>query len=172
MEDFGRMFNMAKYHMYKKEREIKDKEELIEILKQGKYAVMSMCRNNEPYAVTLSYGYDKDKNSLYFHTAAKGLKIDFIKQNPRVCATIINDKGYVMNECDHKFRSIVFWGEMYVVQDSEEKKHGMEILLNHLEDNPRELKEKFLKNDETFKKTTLLRLDIKKLTGKSNITKK
>ena len=163
---------MAKYHMYKREREIKDKEELIEILKHGKYAVISMCKKNEPYVVTLSYGYDKDKNSLYFHTAAKGLKIDFIKKNPSVCATIIDDKGYVMNECNHKFRSVVFWGEMCVVQDSEEKKYGMEILLNHLEDNTKELKEKFFKNDETLKKTTLLRLDIKELTGKSNIIKK
>lgn len=157
---------MARYHMYKKEREIKDKEELVEILKQGRYAVISMCRNSEPYVVTLSYGYDKDKNSLYFHAAPKGLKIDFIKQNPNVCATVIDDNGYVMNECDHKYRSVVFWGEMSVVQDMEEKKHGMEILLNHLEDNPKELKEKFLKNDETLKKVMLLRLDIKELTGK------
>ncbi len=163
---------MAKYHMYKKEREIKDKEELIKILKQGKYAVISMCRNNEPYVVTLSYGYDNDKNSLYFHTAAKGLKIDFIKQNPNVCATVIDDKGYMMNECNHTFRSVVFWGEMSVVQDTQENKYGMEILLNHLEDNPRELKEKYLKDDETLKKLTLLRLDIRELTGKSNVTGK
>jgi len=162
---------MARYHMHKKEREIKDNEELLEILKQGKYAVISICRNNEPYVVTLSYGYDKDNNSLYFHTAAKGLKIDFIKQNPNVCATVIDDKGYVMNECNHMFRSVVFWGEMSVVHDIEEKKHGLEILLNHLEENPKELEEKFLKSDETLKKTTLLRLDIKELTGKSNITK-
>jgi hypothetical protein len=158
--------------MHKKEREIKDKEELIEILKQGKHAVISMCRNNEPYLVTLSYGYDIDKNSLYFHTAAKGLKIDFMNQNPSVCATVIDDNGYVMNECDHKFSSVVFWGEMCVVQDMEEKKHGMKILLNHLEDDPKELKEKFLKDDETLKNVTFLRLDIKELTGKSNITKK
>lgn len=163
---------MAKYHMHKKEREIKDKNELFEILKQGKYAVISMCRNNEPYITTLSYGYDKDKNSLYFHTAAKGLKIDFIKQNPSVCATVIDDNGYVMNECDHKFRSVVFWGEMCVVEDIEEKKHGIEILLYHLEDDPRELKGKFLKSDEDLKKTTILRLDISEFTGKSNITKK
>lgn len=163
---------MARYHMYKKEREIKDKDELLEILKQGKYAVISMCRNNEPYIVTLSYGYDKDENSLYFHTAAQGLKIDFLKHNPSVCATVINDKGYVMNECDHKYRSVVFWGEMCVVQDTEEKKYGMEILLNHLEDNPKEVKEKFLNDYETLKKIMLLRLDIKELTGKSNINKK
>lgn len=163
---------MDRYHMRKKEREIKDEEELIEIIKQGKYAVISMCWNNKPYIVTLSYGYDEDKNSLYFHTAAKGLKIDFLKQNPNVCATVINDNGYVMNECDHKYYSVVFWGEMCVVQDTEEKKHGMEILLNHLEDDPKKLKEKFLKDDETLKKIMLLRLDIKELTGKSNINKK
>lgn len=163
---------MARYHMHKKESEIRDKKKLAEILKQGRYAVISMCRNNEPYVVTLSYGYDKDKNHLYFHAAPKGLKIVFIKQNPSVCATVIDDKGYVTNECEHKYRSVVFWGEMSVLQDMEEKKYGMEILLNHLEDNPAELKEKFLKSDENLKKATILRLDINELTGKSNVTKK
>ena len=163
---------MARYHMQNKEREIKHKAELLEILKQGRYAVISMCRNNEPYVVTLSYGYDIDKNSLYFHAAPKGLKIDFIEQNPGVCATIIDDKGYVMNECDHKYRSVVFWGEMSVVQDMGEKKYGMEILLNHLEDDPAELKEKYLENDEYLNKATILRLDIKELTGKGNIARK
>jgi len=167
-----RLVNMTKYHMNKKEREIKKQEELREILKQGKYAVISMCRDNEPYIVTLSYGYDRDKNALYFHTASKGLKIDFIKHNPNVCATVIEDRGYRMNESNHKYRSVVFWGEMFMVENLEEKIHGMEIILNHLENNPKTVKEKFLKNEENYNKVTILRLDIKELTGKSNLIQK
>ena len=55
--------------MQKKEREIKNSEQLLEILRSGKYTTVSLCRNNEPYVVTLSYGFDEDKNTLYFHSA-------------------------------------------------------------------------------------------------------
>jgi len=56
--DYLKGKNMVNYHMNKKEREIVDRNVLIGILKQGKYATVSMCRDNEPYIVTLSYGYD------------------------------------------------------------------------------------------------------------------
>ncbi|MGB8657101.1 MAG: pyridoxamine 5'-phosphate oxidase family protein [Candidatus Zixiibacteriota bacterium] len=157
---------MAKYHMNKKESEIKDKHLLTEILRQGKYAVISMCRDNEPYIVTLSYGYDKHKNALYFHCAPKGLKIDFIQRNPNVCGTVIEDRGYVMNECKHAYRSVVFWGEMVVVEDLEEKKHGIDVLLNHLEDDPALVKKESLKDERRLLTTGILKLNIEELTGK------
>lgn len=163
---------MAKYHMHKKERQINNQDELIEILKQGKYAVISMCRDNEPYIVTLNYGYDRDKNALYFHSALQGLKIDFMGYNPNVCATIIEDKGYVLNDCNHKYRSVVFWGEISIVENLEEKEHGIEVILNHLENNPKTIKERFLKTEERYHNVTILRLDIRELTGKTNLVQK
>jgi uncharacterized protein len=93
---------MEKYHMRRNDRQITDETELSEVLTQGKYAMIAMCRENEPYIVTLSYGYDKSKDTLYLHTGLKGLKIDFITYNPNVCATIIDDGGYIMGECSHK----------------------------------------------------------------------
>ena len=157
---------MAKYHMNRKDREITVPKEIFEILQEGKYAVISMCRDNEPYIVTLNYGYDNDKNALYFHNAPQGLKIDFIKYNPNVCATVIEDRGYIMNECADAYRSVVFWGKMSIVEDIVEKKHAMEILLNHLEDNPGIIKERSLKNDEVYSELGILRLDIMEITGK------
>jgi nitroimidazol reductase NimA-like FMN-containing flavoprotein (pyridoxamine 5'-phosphate oxidase superfamily) len=47
--------------------------------------------------VTLSYGYDSEKKTLYFHSAKKGLNWDFINSNKRVCATVIEDGGYIIN---------------------------------------------------------------------------
>jgi nitroimidazol reductase NimA-like FMN-containing flavoprotein (pyridoxamine 5'-phosphate oxidase superfamily) len=163
---------MAKYHMQKKERQINNQDELIEILKQGTYAVISMCRNNEPYIVTLNYGYDSDKNALYFHSGLQGLKIDFLRHNPNVCATVIEDKGYRMNDCDHKYRSVVFWGKMSIVKNLEEKEQGIEVILNHLENNPEKIRERFLKTEERYHNVTILRLDIRELTGKSNLVQK
>jgi nitroimidazol reductase NimA-like FMN-containing flavoprotein (pyridoxamine 5'-phosphate oxidase superfamily) len=114
----------------------------------------------------LSYGYDKGKGALYFHCAKKGLKIDFLRENPKVCATVIEDKGYKKDECEQAYRSVVFWGEMAVVEDLPEKIHGMDVLLQHLEENPDPIRERNLKEEKAYKGVGILRLDIQSLTGK------
>lgn len=157
---------IPRYHLQKKEREIKEPKELLAIIKRGKYTTIAMCKNNEPYIVTLSYGYDEIKNALYFHSRQTGLKCEFIKNNPHVCATIIEDRGYIMNDCAHEFRSVIIWGNMYLVETLEEKKHAMDILLYHLEDNPDKIKQESLSNDKIYRNLGMLRLDIMKINGK------
>jgi len=159
---------MKTYHLHNRpNRELKAQEEIQSMLKNGKYAIISMCRNNEPYIVTLSYGYDAEKNSLYFHCSKKGLKLDFIASNNKVCATVIEDGGYIMDECSHEYKSLVFWGDMLIVNDLNEKKHGMNILLNHLENKPSIINEYMLKSEANYSKMHLLRLDIKQIHGKA-----
>lgn len=162
---------MKKYHMNRSDREIKDELELKKIVENGKFVVISMCSDNSPYVVTLNYGYDDRKNALYFHTAFRGLKLDIIKQNPNVCATVIEDLGYKPGECDHSYRSVVFWGKMSVINDLEEKKHGLNMLLNHLEEEPDEVRKKLLKEDSRYEKMrmAILRLDIEEMTGKEGV---
>ncbi|MBY9018544.1 MAG: pyridoxamine 5'-phosphate oxidase family protein [Candidatus Lokiarchaeota archaeon] len=159
---------MTKYHMRRKEKEITEKDLLNTIIIEGKYVTISMCRKDEPYIVSLSYGYDQDKNCLYFHCANEGLKIDFIKTNPLVCATIIKDRGYKMNECDHAYQSIVMRGKLISIENLEEKKHGFDVLISHLEENTDRMKKKHLNNEKSYVNTCILRLDIEEISGKVN----
>ena len=154
--------------MQKKEREILDKRIILEILKNGKFSTISMCRNGEPYLVTLSYGFDELRNCLYFHSAQKGLKLEYLKQNQKVCGTILEDLGYVKSACSHKYRSIVFWGDMTIVENLDEKKHAFDTMLKHLEDNPSKVKKRFFKSEESYENTCLLKLDINLITGKAS----
>lgn len=153
--------------MHKKEREITDPARMRSILKKGKYAVIALCREGKPYVVTLSYGYDEVRSALYFHTALQGLKLDIIKANPGACATVIIDRGYLMGECSHGYRSVVMNGTMSVVKSLGEKKHGMDVLLLHLEENPEAVRRRSLMDDKAYERTCILRLDIKGMTGKS-----
>lgn len=158
---------MGKYHLRNKtEREIKDPTEIARILREGKYATIALCRDNEPYAVTMSYGYDEPKNALYFHCASQGLKLDFISVNPNVCATVVEDQGYVVNECSHRFKSVVFWGAMSIVESLEEKIHGLSTMIDQLEENPGPRKTTVSKYKDEFDGFKILRLDIEDITGK------
>ena len=53
-----------KYHIRRSEREIKDQQKLIKIIKEGKFAVLALCVKDEPYAVTMSYGFDEKNNGI------------------------------------------------------------------------------------------------------------
>jgi nitroimidazol reductase NimA-like FMN-containing flavoprotein (pyridoxamine 5'-phosphate oxidase superfamily) len=159
---------MRQYHLHNRpNRELTNKSDIDRILSQGKFAVISMCRDNEPYIVTLSYGYDSEKETLYFHCSKKGLKLDFLNSNKSVCATVIKDKGYVIGECGHEYESVVFWGDMESVTDLHEKKHGMSILLNHLETDDKVKKEAMLKSDDFYPKMEILKLNIRQIHGKA-----
>ena len=111
---------MHEYHLKNRpNREIISESEINDILQKVKFIVISACRDSEPYIVTLSYGFDAKERSLYVHCAPNGLKIDFFKSNNRICATIIEDGGYVVDECGHNYRTVVFWGEIHFVKDLE-----------------------------------------------------
>jgi len=154
--------------MRREDREIKDPAEIRQILKQGKFATIALCRKNEPYLVTLSYGFDPERSALYFHCAPKGLKLDFLVRNPQVCATVIEDHGYVQTECDHHYRSVVLWGALNPVEDLAEKRHAVEVMQSHLETDPAIVRAKSPVTDEALLKTTILRLSISEFTAKKN----
>ena len=157
---------MSEYHIKRTDKAITDNNKLMSVLKSGKYAMLSLCRDNEPYIVTMNYGCDEKNRSLYFHAALEGLKLDFIEYNSQVCGTVIEDLGYKYGECNHAYRSVVFRGTITVLNDISQKKKGMDIMLNHLEKSPEDIKKKFLKDDNAFSKVTILRLAREEINGK------
>ena len=159
---------VARYHMNKAEREITDRSAMEAILREGRYAIIALCRDAEPYIVSLSYGYDAGRNALYFHSAAKGLKLDFLASNGAACATVIADGGYVVDQCAHRYRSVVLRGRMQVVGSPEERIHGLETLAEQLETDVAARKEKISRlGGEKWRSMAILRLDIAEMTGKS-----
>ncbi|MDW7650424.1 MAG: pyridoxamine 5'-phosphate oxidase family protein [Bacillota bacterium] len=154
------------YHMHLPQREIKDEQELQSILKAGKYAMIAMCRNNEPYVVTLSYGYDAKADVFYLHSPISGLKLDIIRDNSSVCATVIEDRGYQSGRCTHSYRSVVIFGNMSVITDETERVYGMQTMLNQLEPNPRELEEKLLRTKKFSEETAVMKIKITEKRGK------
>ncbi len=158
-------YKLEGYHMRRNEKEITDNKEILDIIKAGKFTSISMSKENEPYIITLSYGYDQAKNAFYFHCATEGQKIMFMESNPYVCGTIIEDNGY-KDECGQAFRSVVYRGKIAIITEIEEKKQGFAILIDHLEKNPSETKKNLLKSEDIYIKPAILRLDITEITCK------
>ncbi|MEA3559023.1 MAG: pyridoxamine 5'-phosphate oxidase family protein [Candidatus Thermoplasmatota archaeon] len=157
---------MRRYHMERSDREITEKEEVMEILRNGTYCTIALSMNDEPYVLTLSYGLDEENSKLYFHTAPKGKKLDFIEANERACGTVIEDLGYRSGECSHVYKSVVFYGAIKEVTDIMEKEKGMMTMFRHLEKDPDAIKERFLSKDAEYDQIKVLRFDIEEIQGK------
>lgn len=127
------------YHdMRRRDREITDPQEIANVLRNGKYASVGLVDGDEPYVVTMSYGWDTEADRLYFHAAHEGRKIDAIRKNARACVTVVADAGYNHGECEHPFESVVMFGRMRIVEDDAEKRHAILTLVSHLESEPQE----------------------------------
>jgi nitroimidazol reductase NimA-like FMN-containing flavoprotein (pyridoxamine 5'-phosphate oxidase superfamily) len=152
----------------RKEKTIKDNEEMKAILKHAKYVTIAMCREKEPYLVTINHGYDPDRNVIYFHCAKEGKKIDILKANNTIWGEALLDEGYVTGKCDHLYRTVHFNGTVTFVEETEEKRHALITMIQQLEPNPERVIKKQI-TEESIEKVNIGKIDIKYMTGKKSL---
>jgi nitroimidazol reductase NimA-like FMN-containing flavoprotein (pyridoxamine 5'-phosphate oxidase superfamily) len=153
------------FHVRRKEREITNFDEMLQVLKVTKYVTIALCMDNEPYLVALSHGYDEDKKCLYFHCAPEGKKLIFAAANPQVWGQAVLDFG-VTDECDYAYTSVHFSGKLCLITDLTEKKHAMEVLVRQVSLNPEAKLAKI--KPEKLAATTMGRIDITYMSGKKH----
>jgi nitroimidazol reductase NimA-like FMN-containing flavoprotein (pyridoxamine 5'-phosphate oxidase superfamily) len=149
----------------RKEKEIKSKDEMIAILESAKYVTIAMSAENEPYIATLSHGYDKEKNCIYFHCAQEGKKVDILLQNNVVWGQALDDHGYVDGSCDHLYATIQFRGKVTFVKDSSEKRHALSVMIHQLELDPQKVREEQV-TEKSVERVNIGRIDINYMSGK------
>jgi hypothetical protein len=162
---------MATYHQRRPEKTITDEVELLEIIDGQGFMTLAMCKDNEPYLVTVNYGYEPDKRCFYFHCARQGKKMDFMQANPVLWGQIVEDNGYIDGECDHAFRSVEFRGRVTRLEGDDARRHAIGVMIDHLESDPAEVKKRFDK-PEALAKAVVMRVDVEQMTGKKNPIKK
>jgi nitroimidazol reductase NimA-like FMN-containing flavoprotein (pyridoxamine 5'-phosphate oxidase superfamily) len=160
------IFLLSLFFMRKKEREIKDIEELEDVISRSDVCRIAFADNNFPYIVTLNFGYIPGINRrLYFHCASEGRKIDLIKKNNLVCFEMDTDHMILQGPrpCDFSMRysSIVGWGRITIIDYGNEKKEGLDSIMRHFSQ-----EKTFTYSEEILRQTTVLRLDILEMTGK------
>src|SRR3989304_8686973 len=104
------------YHVRRKDKEITDAQTMKDLLKSAKHVTLALCKDNEPYLVTLSHGYDESRNCIYFHCAKEGKKIDYIKANNKVWGEVFIDHGYLEGKCNPLYTSVHFSGRVTLIE--------------------------------------------------------
>lgn len=149
----------------RKDKEITDVEEIKSILKKTQYVTLAMSHNDEPYLVTLSHGYDQDRNCVYFHCASEGKKVNILRANNLIWGQALIDKGYAQGACDHLYATAQFRGRVTFIEDLEEKEHALKVMIESLDKNPQEIIKKQLQ-PQSIQKVRIGRIDIDYMSGK------
>ncbi len=103
--------------MRRKDKQLPEKE-AIEILHSEEEGILATVgKEGYPYAVPLNYAYHE--NSIFFHCALSGHKIDNMDYNSKVSFCVIRDTRVIPEEFSTKFQSVVLFGTAQEVFDDE-----------------------------------------------------
>ena len=150
----------------KRERQVTDPDQILHILDTAKVLNLGLSVNDEPYVVPMTYGYTMTDGelTLYLHSAVKGKKLDMVQANPKVFFSMDCDRmpfeGRVPCQYGMVYSSILGRGTATLVEDMEEKKQAMSILMKT------QTGKDFTFEDRLVTIVTVIRIDVAEYTAK------
>ncbi|MFO7721659.1 MAG: pyridoxamine 5'-phosphate oxidase family protein [Bacteroidales bacterium] len=113
-----------------------DPRRVYDIIKSCQVCYMGMVDDeNLPYVLPFNFGFED--GVIYLHSAGSGKKINILKQRPEVCIAFSTDhETRFVNEnvaCSYgmRFRSVLAYGKVVFIDDPEEKKRVLNIIMKH-----------------------------------------
>ena len=151
--------------MRRKDREITDIALIEDIIRNSLVCRLGMSRDDQPYIVPLCFAYSN--NTLYFHCAGEGLKLEIVQQNPNVCVEFDIDQEVIQGDkpCKWgmKYRSVIGFGKASFVEDLQEKRKGLDAIMKHYSGRSFEYVESAIES------TCIIKVEIESMTGKKSV---
>lgn len=152
--------------MTRREREVTDINEIIKILDKSKVLHLGLVDGDEPYVVPMNYGYlmQDGKLTIYLHGAKRGRKIDVMRANPKVFFELDCDiqpfEGDIACRYGITYASVMGKGIAEIVEDVEEKKKALSVLMKTQTGKDFEFEDKMV----AF--VSVIRIDVAEFTAK------
>lgn len=152
--------------MRRNEREVTEYPEIKDIISNSDVCRIAFTDKDAPYIVTMNFGFEGDPvKRLFFHCAPEGRKMELLKQNNKVCFEMDIDHHLYTGEkgCNWgmKYRSVVGYGNMTILKDNDDKKTGMDRIMEHYGG-----KNEYTYDARVFERTIILVLEITEITAK------
>ncbi len=111
--------------------------------------------SNKPYVLPMNFGF-KD-NVIYLHSAPTGRIIDILNNNNNICVTFSTDHEMVFQHpevaCSYrmKSKSVIATGQVSFVEDLEQKREALNILMANYSDMAFKYNDPAVKNVKIWK---------------------
>lgn len=156
--------------MRRKDKEIVDKNILMNILIKSIHGRLGLSLHGRPYVIPISFVYEPGNEevsgTIYIHSAPEGKKIDIIKKNVHVCFQVDNNISVVRGDtpCNWgmKYQSVICTGEATIVDNFDEKKRVLMLFADKYTGVSSGIMDKAIHG------TLLIRIDIRSITGKQS----
>ena len=151
-------------------REIRRKDRTLDneaaryLLETGEYGFLSMC-TPEGYGYGIPLNHVVEDDSIYFHCAPEGHKIDAIRANGRVSFCVVGQTQVIPGQFTTNYASVHVFGRITLVTDDEERLKALRLLVGKYSPDFQEASGKYIAR--SFSRTAVLRLDIEHLSGKN-----
>ena len=152
--------------MTRRERQVTDINDIIRILDKSKVLHLGMVDGDEPYVVPMNYGYELNdgKLTVYLHGARRGRKLDLINANPKVFfeleCDIVPFEGEVACKYGITYASVMGRGRAVIVEDPQEKIHGLSVLMKT------QTGKDFTFDEKLVSVVSVIRIDVSEYTAK------
>lgn len=151
--------------MRRSDREITDRNEIIQIMEQCDVCRLAFNDEAVPYILPLNFGlhYENENITLYFHGATEGKKYELLRRDNRVSFEMDCSHQLVMDgnkgSCTMKYKSVIGRGRLEIVSEKE-KYNGLCILMKQYH------KEDFDFDRSVISRTTVMKLVVEEVTAK------
>ena len=152
--------------MRKSDREIKSKEEIIDIIKRCDVIRLAFNNGDYPYILPVNFGFEvkNDKVIFYLHSALEGTKVDIMKKDNRASFEMdtkhelqyYEERGY----CTMSYESIIGRGRIRILPE-DEKMNALKKLMGHYHKS-----EDTYFNPAAISRTLVYSLEVEEMTAK------
>jgi len=138
-------------------------EEAEQILRNATSGVLALTGDDDyPYAVPMSHLYHE--GALYFHSGISGHKADAVRRQGKASFCVIAQDDVVPETFSTRYRSVIAFGQIRVIEDHEEKLRAIRTLAERFSPGLHQAAQKEI--DESWDHMLMFKLEIEHLTGK------
>ncbi|MBB4035863.1 hypothetical protein GGR21_001758 [Dysgonomonas hofstadii] len=148
-------------------RILEDQNRIAELLKDSEYGFLSVGieENGYAYGLPLSYAYDEENNSLYFHCAPEGQKLDLMKENNKVSFCVVGVTKPIANQFTTLYESVIVYGKADLNISDEEKRKALRLLVKKYSAGYEDLGETYMA--KSWARTYTFKIEIEHITAKA-----
>jgi len=133
------------------------------VVDQCEYAFLAMTGpDNSPYGVPITIA--RSGNSIYFHGAKEGQKVDCIRQHPRICLTCVGNTMIQESQFTTQYESAILIGDVTEVLDDAGKIEALRLICQRHTPSAMALFDRAAQ--QSLSHTAVFRIDAVEITGK------
>ncbi len=151
----------------RRQNRVLEGERITDLLMNSEYGFLSLgtSENGYAYGIPISYGYEEESNSLYFHCAPEGQKLDEISKNNKVSFCVVGKTNPIADKFTTLYESVIAFGDAITNLSDDEKRKALRLLVKKYSPGFEEMAEQYM--DKSWNRTTTFKIEIKHITAKA-----